>query len=600
MSKMRPWVRWSARGLCACAAAVAMLALTPGSANAAPGGANLSAPVLPQTIVGLRQGSRGDEVRAVQQALLDAGIKVHGGADGVYGPATRTAVTAYQTSQGLSASGEVDSATASALGLGGSAPAAVASTASGLAIGAKGAEVKALQQALMGAGVFVPGGADGQFGRATQTALSSFQRWNGLEDTGTLTPASKKLLGLNGSTPQATPQPTPTVSANPYIGLAVGARGDLVKALQQAVLDSGIAVRGGADGAFGPATKSALQSYQRANGLDASGTADNATVAKLGLGTAPTPPAPAAAPEVSSNGHVGLTVGARGDKVKDLQRALMQTGLTLRGGADGVFGNATKSTLLLFQGANGTPKTGVVGEKDATLLGLGTTAGPQGIASQPGYAGFGERSDRVRELQQSLIDAGIAVPGGADGHFGSGTAGAVMSFQRREGLTVTGKIDEATAAKLSVAKAKPPAPPSTEGVELDVFPVEAVCGYVDTWHAPRGSGRLHVGTDIISAGGKLLYAVVDGEISKIYYDYPGALAGNGLRVAEDNGTYFTYLHLSSFAPGIEVGTKVKAGDVIGYVGSTGSSATPHLHFEIHPNGGEPVNPYPFLKAIDAC
>ena len=78
------------------------------------------------------------------------------------------------------------------------------------------------------------------------------------------------------------------------------------------------------------------------------------------------------------------------------------------------------------------------------------------------------------------------------------------------------------------------------------------------------------------------------------------MAGNGLRVAQDDGTYFTYLHLSDFAPGIEVGTKVKAGDIIGFNGNTGNSSTPHLHFEIHPGGGAAINPYPYLKAMDEC
>jgi murein DD-endopeptidase MepM/ murein hydrolase activator NlpD len=132
------------------------------------------------------------------------------------------------------------------------------------------------------------------------------------------------------------------------------------------------------------------------------------------------------------------------------------------------------------------------------------------------------------------------------------------------------------------------------------FPVQGRCFFGDTWGATRSGGRTHEGVDIIANEGNLLYAVTDGEITKLFWDHPGALAGNGFRLTHASGTYYTYLHLLSFAPGIEVGTKVKAGDVIGFVGNTGSSATPHLHFEIHPGGGGPVNPYPYVKAIDGC
>ena len=68
----------------------------------------------------------------------------------------------------------------------------------------------------------------------------------------------------------------------------------------------------------------------------------------------------------------------------------------------------------------------------------------------------------------------------------------------------------------------------------------------------------------------------------------------------DDDTYFHYAHLSEFATGIELGSEVVAGQIIGYVGSTGNSSTPHLHFEYHPFGGSAVNPYSMVKSIDAC
>jgi murein DD-endopeptidase MepM/ murein hydrolase activator NlpD len=298
--------------------------------------------------------------------------------------------------------------------------------------------------------------------------------------------------------------------------------------------------------------------------------------------------------------YVGLAVGASGQLVKDLQRALMQTGLTLRGGADGVFGNSTKATLALFQKSHGREQTGVVTAADASVLALGGAAAPQGVSSQPGFAVYGERGARVTALQNALINAGISFAGGADGVFGAATSGAILAFQRREGLPATGKIDQATADRLGSAPAPAPPPPSAAGVSIDVFPVQGRCWFGDTWMAPRGGGRLHEGLDIIAARGNLLYAVVTGTVSKIYIDTPGSRAGNGLRISQDNGTYFTYLHLDTLAEGIAVGTKVTAGQVIGTVGSTGNSATPHLHFEVHPAGGAAVNPYPLVKPVDAC
>lgn len=137
-------------------------------------------------------------------------------------------------------------------------------------------------------------------------------------------------------------------------------------------------------------------------------------------------------------------------------------------------------------------------------------------------------------------------------------------------------------------------------VTLAQFPVQGNCWFTDTWGAPRSGGRTHQGVDIIARANQYVYAAADGTLTRKYVDTPGALAGNGWRLTTADGTYFFYAHFSAFAPNLAVGSTVKAGQVIGFIGQTGNAGTPHLHFEIHPGGGAAVNPTPAVKAVDGC
>ena len=128
-----------------------------------------------------------------------------------------------------------------------------------------------------------------------------------------------------------------------------------------------------------------------------------------------------------------------------------------------------------------------------------------------------------------------------------------------------------------------------------VFPVYGNYRYADTWGAPRATTGTHVGTDIFAPIGTPVVAVCDGSLNRV-----GTLpiSGNRLWLKCKGKDSFFYAHMSAFAEDARNGLEVKAGTVVGFVGSTGDAeqTPPHVHFEVHPGNRGPVNPYPFLRA----
>jgi hypothetical protein len=166
-----------------------------------------------------------------------------------------------------------------------------------------------------------------------------------------------------------------------------------------------------------------------------------------------------------------------------------------------------------------------------------------------------------------------------------------------------------TAALCAVLLPVDPARAAEEAHPI-VFPVAGEVTWTDTWHAPRGGGRLHEGQDLMGEKGLPVVAADDGVVT--YLQKGHASAGHWLRLLADDGWIYSYIHLNNdspgtddgqasddqiFGPGIAQGVRVTAGQVLGYLGDSGNaeSSGAHLHFEMKDPSGTSINPAPSLR-----
>lgn len=105
-------------------------------------------------------------------------------------------------------------------------------------------------------------------------------------------------------------------------------------------------------------------------------------------------------------------------------------------------------------------------------------------------------------------------------------------------------------------------------------------------HPILGYSRMHRGTDFAAPTGTPILAAGDGTVVRAG---PFSSYGNYVRIRHANGYETAYAHMSRFARGVRAGTRVRQGQVIGYVGTTGRSTGPHLHYEVLRRGAQ-VNP----------
>lgn len=111
-------------------------------------------------------------------------------------------------------------------------------------------------------------------------------------------------------------------------------------------------------------------------------------------------------------------------------------------------------------------------------------------------------------------------------------------------------------------------------------------GYGMRRHPILGYNKMHKGVDFAAPTGTPIYAAGDGTV-----DFVGTRSGYGkyIRLRHNGNLKTAYAHMSRYAKGLHKGQRVSQGDIIGYVGSTGRSTGPHLHYEVLVNGKQ-VNP----------
>ena len=173
------------------------------------------------------------------------------------------------------------------------------------------------------------------------------------------------------------------------------------------------------------------------------------------------------------------------------------------------------------------------------------------------------------------------------------------------------------AAVAAIALVLPALPTQASGSEeaddfvIKAFPHEtSIVEFSDTWGAGRSGGRRHQGTDIMSPKGSWIVAVEDGIVERLDWN---RLSGWNIMIRHADAWTSHYLHLNNdttgtddgdggpqaaFAKGLEVGSFVQAGEVIGFVGDSGNAehTGSHTHFELHLDGHK-VNPYPYLLDV---
>ena len=257
------------------------------------------------------------------------------------------------------------------------------------------------------------------------------------------------------------------------------------------------------------------------------------------------------------------------------------------GGIDGINGPGTKRAVRAFQRRNKLTSDGVAGPHTRRALGR---RGRPPLGSRTMVTG--DRGWDVAALQFLLRKRGFS-PATIDGGYGSYTASTVRRYQAAVGLTVDGKAGRGTISALRRGVRGHTSSGSSSSSGTASGPVR----FLRPLNVPEGDGfgypggRRHDGIDFPAPMGTPVGAAGVGTVISAGWNSGGY--GNLVIVQHRLGYQTYYAHLSRFT--VSTGSRVAGGVRIGYVGSTGHSTGPHLHFEVRHNG-VPVNPEPYFLA----
>jgi peptidoglycan hydrolase-like protein with peptidoglycan-binding domain len=264
------------------------------------------------------------------------------------------------------------------------------------------------------------------------------------------------------------------------------------------------------------------------------------------------------------------------------------------GGIDGLAGPGTKRAVRSFQRRHHLAVDGVPGPRTRRALGK---RGRPSLGSR--VMGPGDRGWDVAALQFMLRRRGFSA-GSVDGGYGPNTTAAVRRFQSAARIGVDGHAGRGTLRALRHHRARRHSGGSgstnsgssgiPSGPVRFLRPVRGAIGE-GFGYPPGHGGARHDGIDFPEPMGTPIGAAGVGTVISAGWNSGGY--GNLTIIQHRLGYQTYYAHQSSIS--VSVGQQVSGGVRIGYVGTTGHSTGPHLHFEVRHNG-VPINPVPLLLA----